>query len=66
MILEYEAGAKYFEWLNARVSEAKIQKFFSNTFPIEVAHFIVLKGVITGNFAGAIDNSLFELLSRDV
>jgi hypothetical protein len=67
MILEYEAGAKYFEWLNARVSEAKIQKFFSNTFPIEVAHFIVLKGVITGgNFAGAIDNSLFELLSRNV
>ncbi len=67
MILEYEAGEKYFKWLNSRVSEAKIQKFFANTFPIEVAHFVVLKGVITGgNFAGAINSSLFELLSRDV
>jgi hypothetical protein len=65
MTLEYEAGEKYFEWLNSRVSDAKIQEFFANTFPIEVAHFVVLKGVlIGGNFAGAIDNSQFKLLSR--
>ncbi len=67
MILEYEASEEYFRWLNSRVSEAKIQEFFANTFPIEVAHFIVLKGVLNGgNFAGAIDSSLFKLLSRDV
>lgn len=67
MILEYEAGEGYFRWLNSRVSEPKIQEFFANVFPIEVAHFVVLKGVLNGgNFAGAIDNSLFKLLSRKV
>lgn len=67
MILEYEAGESYFRWLNSRVSEPKIQAFFANVFPIEVSHFIVLKGVLNGgNFAGAIDSSLFKLLSRNV
>lgn len=65
MILEYEAGEGYFRWLNSRVSEPKIREFFANVFPIEVSHFIVLKGVLNGgNFAGAIDSSLFKLLSR--
>lgn len=67
MTLEYEAGEGYFRWLNSRVSEAKIQEFFANVYPIEVSHFIVLKGVFNGgNFAGAIDNSQFKLLSKTV
>ncbi|MFQ3609385.1 MAG: hypothetical protein SNJ55_12205 [Chloroherpetonaceae bacterium] len=67
MTLEYEAGESYFRWLNSRVSEAKIQDFFANVFPIEVAHFIVLKGVLSGgDFAGAINSSQFKLLSKNV
>ncbi|MFN3637172.1 MAG: hypothetical protein ACK4XY_01765 [Chloroherpetonaceae bacterium] len=67
MTLEYEAGEGYFRWLNSRPSEAKIREFFVNVYPIEVAHFIVLKGVLNGgDFAGAIDNSQFKLLSRNV
>jgi len=67
MTLEYEAGEGYFKWVNSRLSEPKIREFFVNVYPIEVAHFIVLKGVLNGgNFAGAIDNSQFKLLSRNV
>ena len=67
MTLEYEAGEGYFKWVNTRLSEPKIREFFVNVYPIEVAHFIVLKGVLNGgNFAGAIDNSQFKLLSRNV
>ncbi|MFQ3599042.1 MAG: hypothetical protein SNJ66_11985 [Chloroherpetonaceae bacterium] len=67
MTLEYEAGESYFRWLNSRVSEAKIQDFFANVFPIEVSHFIVLKGVLSGgDFAGAINSSQFKLLSKNV
>lgn len=67
MTLEYEASEGYFGWLNERLSEPKIREFFVNVYPIEVAHFIVLKGVLNGgNFAGAIDNSQFKLLSKTV
>ncbi len=67
MTLEYEAGEGYFGWVNSRLSEPKIREFFVNVYPIEVAHFIVLKGVLNGgNFAGAIDNSQFKLLSKNV
>jgi hypothetical protein len=62
MELELEAGKLYFRWNTSNIAEPVVQKFFANTYPIEVSHFIVLKSILTGNAASAITPS-FEGLS---
>lgn len=62
MELELEAGQLYFRWNTSNIAEPVVQKFFANTFPIEVSHFIILKSVLTGNASEAVTPS-FEGLS---
>ncbi|MDX2128326.1 MAG: ferritin-like domain-containing protein [Chloroherpetonaceae bacterium] len=62
--LELQAAEAYFRWVTGELNIPEVRRFFANTYPIETAHFIVLKGVLSGDIPGSIDSSQLEFLKR--
>ncbi len=44
--LEYEAAKAYNNWVNNPPTTPEVRRFIANTYPIELAHYVELRGVL--------------------
>jgi rubrerythrin len=58
LTLEFEAGLGYFGWVLGNLAINDVKKFFVNTYPVEVSHFLFLKNKLIDLGAINIDSQL--------